>query len=96
MNEEILSRLECIERYALLGAKNVLTIDDVALLTALSKSYIYRLTSSKQIPYYNPNGKKIYFDRKEIETWMKQNRVNTADEAEREAIRYTVSQRVRR
>ena len=67
--------------YSLLAAKNVLTLEDVALLTGLSKSHLYRLTCTRQIPYYKPNGKQIYFDRGEIENWMKQNRVMTQQEA---------------
>lgn len=90
MEEMILERLEAIERNSLLAAKNVLTIDDVALLTGLSKSHIYKLTCSKQIPFYRPNGKLVYFDRLELESWLKQNRVNTTAEAEQQAIAYVV------
>ena len=86
----ILERLEAIERNSLLAAKNVLTIDDVALLTGLSKSHIYKLTCSKQIPFYRPNGKLVYFDRAELESWLKQNRVNTTEEAEQQAIAYVM------
>lgn len=72
--------------YSLLAAKNVLTLEDVALLTGLSKSHLYRLTCTHQIPYYKPNGKQIYFDRGEVEAWMKQNRVATQQETEQAAI----------
>lgn len=81
-------KINQILTYSLLAAKNVLTLEDVALLTGLSKSYLYKLTCTKQIPYYRPNGKQIYFDRKEVEAWMKQNRVNTYREAEQEAAVY--------
>lgn len=77
--------------YSLLAAKNVLTLEDVALLTGLSKSHLYRLTCTHQIPYYKPNGKQIYFDRAEIEGWMKQNRVATRQEAEQQAVAYVVT-----
>ena len=77
--------------YSLLAAKNVLTLEDVALLTGLSKSHLYRLTCTHQIPYYKPNGKQIYFDRAEIESWMNQNRVATQQEAEQAAIAYVVT-----
>lgn len=79
--------------YSLLAAKNVLTLEDVALLTGLSKSYLYKLTCSKQIPYYRPNGKQIYFDRGEVEAWMKQNRINTNQEAEQQAAAYVAENR---
>ncbi len=86
----ITARLDTIERYTLLGAKNVLNLDDVSMLTGLSKSHLYKLTSSKQIPHYKPNTKSMYFDRTEIEEWMKQNRVQTQAEAEQQAISYVV------
>ena len=76
METEIFQLLKKIERNTALAAKRVLTFDDVALLTGLSKSHLYKLTSTHQIPHYKPNGKNIYFDRMEIENWMKQNRVN--------------------
>lgn len=77
---EIIERLKRIEYNSLLAAKNVLVIDDVALLTNMSKSYLYSLTSKNKIPFYRPNGKQIYFDKSEIENWLKQNRVSTIDE----------------
>lgn len=80
MQEMIIERLDRIERLTLLSAKNVLTFDDVALLTGLSKSHLYKQTCSHQIPHYKPNGKQIYFDRTELENWMKQNRVSTSNE----------------
>ena len=86
--EEILKK---ILNYSLLAAKNVLTVEDAALLTGLSKSYLYRLTCYRQIPYYKPNGKQIYFDRKELESWMKQNRINTEQEIEQQAVAYVIA-----
>ena len=87
-NEQmILERLNAIERYSLLGAKNVLLLDDVALLTGLSKSRLYKLTCGKQIPFYK-NAKMLYFDKKEIEDWMRQNKSISQMEAEQKADAY--------
>lgn len=88
MEQEIIARLERIERNSLLAAKNVLTLDDVACLTGLSKSHLYKLTCTKQIPFFRPSGKLLYFDKGEIESWMRQNRVSTLAEAEHYATRY--------
>jgi len=90
MEEKILDELNTIKCYTLLAAKNVLTLNDVALLTGLSKSHLYKLTCSRQIPHYKQNGKQMYFDKAEIEAWMKQNRVNTQAEAAQTAINYVV------
>ena len=80
MDEKILEKLNNIEKYSLLSAKNVFTFDDVVLLTGLSKSYLYKLTMKGGIPHYKPNGKVIYFDRAEVEDWMRSNRISTVDE----------------
>lgn len=90
MEETILMRLEAIERNSLLAAKNVLTIDDAAVLTGMTKSHIYKLTCSKQIPFYRPSGKRVYFDRQELEGWLKQNRITPEYEAEQQAISYVM------
>ena len=84
----IMQQLERIKSYTLLAAKNVLGIDDMVALTGLSKSYIYKLTCRKEIPHYKPNGKLIYFDRQDIEGWMKQNRIISTVEAEQKASKY--------
>lgn len=89
-----MSELAQIKAYSLLGAKNVLNIEDVVLLTGLSKGHLYKLTCTHQIPHYKPKGKLVYFDRGEIEAWMKQNRVNTTAEAEQQAIAYVVGKEV--
>lgn len=86
----ILQKLNAIERYSLLAAKSVLNIDDVSLLTGLSKSYLYRLTSTNQMPYYKPNGKLCYFDKAEVEDWCRQHRIGTKEEAENKAALYNL------
>ena len=88
MIQEIISRLERIESLSTLAAKNVLNIDDVAVLTGMSKGYIYQLTHKRIIPFYKPTGKQMYFDRSEIEAWMKRNRYDTDDEIVTEALSF--------
>lgn len=84
-------RLDAIEQYSLLAAKTVLTIADAALLTGLSKSHLYKLTCTHAIPHYKPNGKQLYFDRKELEDWMRQGKVNSTLESEQQAAAYLVA-----
>ena len=91
MEEKILKQLDRIERNSLLASKNVLCFEDVRLLIGVSGSHLYKLTSGNKIPFYRPNGKQIYFDRKEIEDWMRQNRVKPTYEIEAEAAAYVVT-----
>ncbi|MBQ4852121.1 MULTISPECIES: helix-turn-helix domain-containing protein [Pseudoalteromonas] len=65
-----------------LSLKKVLTFDDCAEYTGLSKGYLYKLTHGRQIPHFKPSGKKIYFDREEVDRWLLSNRVMTSDEVQ--------------
>ena len=53
--------------------KEVLSSSEVCSFLGISESYLYRLTSSKQIPHYKPNGKTIFFNRKELCEWAMRN-----------------------
>ncbi|PQJ09381.1 DNA-binding protein [Flavipsychrobacter stenotrophus] len=77
-------RLTSIEQ-ALLSVKAVLTFDEVAAYTGLSKSYLYKLTAAGLVPHSKPMGKQIYFDREEVDHWLLRNEVKTADKTEAEA-----------
>ena len=75
-------------------AKNILTLEEVAEYTHLSKNYVYKLTSKGDIPYYKPNGKQLYFKRTEIDEWLLTNRNKTNQEIEREiATKSVLSQK---
>ena len=53
--------------------KEILSSSEVCEFLGISESYLYRLTSSKQIPHYKPNGKMIFFNRKEVCQWAMRN-----------------------
>lgn len=89
----LMARLSSIEKLSLLAAKKVLLLDDVALLTGLSRSHLYKLTCKHEIPFYKPNGKQMYFDRGEVEAWMKQGRVATKNEIEERGVTYCTTGR---
>ena len=93
MEHEILNKLEAIERYTLLAAKNVLCFDDVALLTGFSKSHLYKLTCSHQIPHYKPNGKLCFFSKADLDTWLTNIRVRSQAEIDSDAAQYLVNRR---
>ena len=71
-----------------LATKKVLSFEEAAQFTGLSKSYLYKLTSQQRIPHYKPSGKLIYFERNELERWLMQNRVSTTDEIESKVQSY--------
>lgn len=78
---EIFARLDEIKNLVMSSAKRVLTLDECAVFTGLSKSYLYTLTSTRKIPHYK-QGRILYFEREEVERWMLSRKVETSDEIE--------------
>jgi len=91
--EAIIERLNAIERkldeLAALN-KEVLNFTEAAKYLNLSKSHLYKLTSAKEIPHFKPRGKQVFFERKELDQWLLQNRQKTKAEIEQAAIDYVV------
>tara|TARA_R110002012_G_scaffold321857_1_gene551907 strand:- start:1022 stop:1303 length:282 start_codon:yes stop_codon:yes gene_type:complete len=86
---KLVVKLELIEAL-LLTQKNVLNLTEVLLLTGLSKSYLYKLTSTGRIPCYKPQGKQIYFKKDEVESWLLQNRKATNQEIDALSSTYNI------
>ena len=87
--EKVLNELQEIKQLTVIGAKKALTMKDVALLTGLSMSCLYKKCSSREIPHWkSAGGKMTYFDKDELTGWMLKHRVKTADELETEATSY--------
>ena len=79
-------RLEIAEKRTLLS-KDVLTLEEAALYIGQKKSNVYKMTHRLEIPFYKPCGKMNYFERAELDAWMRRGRVNSADEINNEAQR---------
>lgn len=94
MTTEIQEQLNRIERNSLLAAKNVFSLEEASLFLNMSKSFLYKLTYRHKIPFYRPNGKQVYFCRKELEDWVKRNRVATKEEIELSATNYLVTGKI--
>lgn len=54
--------------------KRYLTIEQVAQLTTLKKSYIYKCTHTRTIPHIKM-GSRVVFDYDDIVAWMESNKV---------------------
>ncbi len=65
--------------------KTTLNFDEACKYLDVSSSHLYKLTSTKQIPHFCPQGKKLYFKREELDTWLQRNRQSTAEEIEQTA-----------
>ncbi len=90
MEKTLEMRVEELERMLFL-TKNVLSFDEASIFLNLSKSYLYKLTSGNLIPHYKPQGKMLYFEKSELEAWLRQNPVKTKTQIEQEAQKYVLN-----
>lgn len=77
MDHQIQTQLSEIKEYISKQAvlnKDPLTLAEAALYAGVSKSYLYKLTSERKIPFYKPVSKLIFFKRSELDEWLLNNR----------------------
>ncbi len=86
MKREKLSVDEYLHKQELLQ-KEILTPAELAEYTGFSKSYIYKLTHLREIPFYCPRGKLIFFKRSEIDNWLLQNKRHSRKEIESNLVK---------
>jgi excisionase family DNA binding protein len=70
--------------------KSVLNFNEACKYVDVSPSHLYKLTSTKQIPHFCPQGKKLYFKREELDNWLQRNRQSASDEIEQIASDYVI------
>ena len=87
MDKSLEQRISNIEENLYLN-KNVLSFDEASKFLNLSTSYLYKLTSACLIPHYKPQGKMLYFDKSELEEWLRQNPVKTQAQISEQANSY--------
>lgn len=80
MEKIILKKLKEIELKIVFTGKELLNLDEACLYMGISRSYMYKLTSSNQLTYYKPNGKVLFFDKKDLINWMTRNKIKSKDE----------------
>lgn len=83
-----LNELELIIKRQTNLSKEVLTLEEAAEYLQLSKSCLYKMTSSKEISHYVPGGKKIYFRRTELDNWVFNSKVTPSSEFDQEIENY--------
>lgn len=72
----------------LLGAKKILTAEELSDYSKISLSHIYKLTSKNKIPFSKPGGKTLFFDIDKINEWLLSNPNHLVEDIEQEAINY--------
>ncbi len=89
-SQQISEKLERIEaRISEIGQTSAKPFDLVtaAEYLGISRSHLYQLTSKNMIGHFKPAGKKIYFDKSDLDEYLRRNRVRPSWELEAAAAR---------
>lgn len=58
----------------------------------ISKSHLYKLTMNRNIRFYKPNGKKIYFKKNDLDNYLNSKKSKSINDLELEANKYISKQ----
>jgi len=61
-----------------------LIVTEVSQMLHISTGAIYNMTSTRQIPFFKKGGR-VYFDKKEVDEWIRQDRRKTIKQLQVEA-----------
>jgi len=64
--EDPLKRIEKL----LVANKEILSLEEACEYTGISRSYKYKLICAGKIPHSKPRRKTIYFDKKQLNSWL--------------------------
>ena len=90
--DQILERLKAIEEKDE-NSKSFMSSVELAEYLNIAKSQTYKLVQAREIPYYRPNSKRIYFKRTEVDGWVEKHRYKSQSEIDHEATEYINSKR---
>lgn len=62
-----------MKQHTVIPEKEILSFKEALVYLDVSKSFLYKLTSSRAITFSKPNGGKLYFKKSDLSAWMAQN-----------------------
>lgn len=94
INDKVFEKLLNIERILTeqnLLKKDVLTFNEASIYIDVSHSHLYKMTSTGIVNCFKPNGKKIYFNRKDLDKWRLSNKQTSNREVELKADNFQIN-----
>jgi excisionase family DNA binding protein len=92
--ETILQKLNNLEQLLQQDEKPLSFIEACKYLN-LSQSHLYKLTSQGKITHFKPSGKKLYFKKSDLSSWIFRNQRKGDSELEQKAIDYVFNGEVK-
>lgn len=70
--------------------RQMLTSSEAAEYLGIKRSYLYKMTMRKVIPYFKPGGKMAFFAKEDLDRWLTSARISSQTEIDEEAAHYIV------
>jgi excisionase family DNA binding protein len=81
------------------GIKNscpeLMDVSQVSDYFNFSKSYIYKMTSTHNIPH-SKRGKRLFFDKEKVTNWALENEIWTQEDIQSQANEYLIKKRMKK
>lgn len=68
--------------------KSILNFQEFCEYTGFKKSYAYKITHQRKLPYSRPANGKIFFLKEDVDKWLMSNPVATTEDLESQASTY--------
>lgn len=85
--DSILQKLNSLEQLFHQDEKP-LTFAEACEYLDVSKSHLYKMTSKNLITHFQPNGKKIYFKKSDLNEYLFRNKKTSGNELDQKAVDY--------
>lgn len=68
--------------------KAILSFQEALAYLDVSKSFLYKLTSSNSVTFFKPSGKLIYFKKSDLDNWLLKNEFQQTSSVEQDLNNY--------
>ena len=68
--------------------KKWLTFEQACEYLHYSASHLYKFTMLREIPFYKPNNRRIFFLQEDLDNWIEKSRISSRAEIQTDAEKY--------
>ncbi|MBX2948799.1 MAG: excisionase family DNA-binding protein [Crocinitomicaceae bacterium] len=74
------------QRLQMIASKEILSFQEAVVYLNVSKSFLYKMTSTRSIRFTKPNNGKLYFRKADLDKWMLSNEYKSKSAIEQEIL----------
>jgi excisionase family DNA binding protein len=77
------------------GIRKIMSLTEFCEYAGLSRQTVYKLTSAQKVPH-SKRGKRLYFDKEKVDTWLLEHQVGQISDIAQKADEYLLRNQRRR